>query len=158
MIETSSQPLPQDLKRLFWDVEFRRLRWERDSDFIIGRVLAEGGLEHIRWLMKTAGDGTIRDWITRRRGARVGPPHAPLLGARKDFVDIHALGTHHRPLAEMLRLYQTKYGIPDVAHVLRSLIYFDDADREPTPRLLRKVDWRTLKSVIRDWVQEAARP
>ncbi|MBI2919202.1 MAG: hypothetical protein HYY01_14600 [Chloroflexi bacterium] len=66
--ETASLPLPRDLKPLFWDVEFRRLRWPRDRDFITGRVLAEGGYQHTRWLTETAGKGAIREWVIQRRG------------------------------------------------------------------------------------------
>ena len=70
--EAVSQPLPQELRPLFWDMEFRRLRWQRDRDFIIGRVLAEGDSRHTRWLMETAGKDAIREWIARRRGRGLG--------------------------------------------------------------------------------------
>jgi len=36
----------------------------------------------------------------------------------------------------MLRLYQQKYAIEDPGHVLYSLVYFDDADKERMPRML----------------------
>lgn len=72
-VETVSQPLPPEIKPLFWDIEFRRLRWQRDRDFIIGRVLAEGGSQHTRWLIETAGKGAIREWIVRRRGRGLAP-------------------------------------------------------------------------------------
>ena len=72
-VKTVSPPIPQQLGPLFWDVEFRRLRWQRDQDFIIGRVLAEGGFQHTRWLVETAGRGAIREWIVRRRGRGLSP-------------------------------------------------------------------------------------
>ncbi len=75
-------------------------------------------------------------------------------GARKDFLDIYALGTRHRPLSEMLSLYQQKYAIRDVLHVLQGLSYFDDADKERMPRLLWRFDWRTVKGTIQGWVRE----
>ncbi|HEY3116114.1 MAG TPA: nucleotidyl transferase AbiEii/AbiGii toxin family protein, partial [Chloroflexota bacterium] len=34
-------------------------------------------------------------------------------GSKKDFVDIYALGLNHRPVQDMLRLYQQKYSIAD---------------------------------------------
>jgi hypothetical protein len=77
-------------------------------------------------------------------------------GARKDFIDLYALGVKHRPLREMLRSYQKKYGITDIAHVLYSLAYFDDADRERMPRMLWPVGWRTIKQTIQQWVREIA--
>jgi Nucleotidyl transferase AbiEii toxin, Type IV TA system len=75
-------------------------------------------------------------------------------GAKKDFIDLYALGLQHRPLPEMLDLYQRKYGIADIAHVLYALAYFDEADRERMPRMLWPVSWRTIKQAIRLWVRQ----
>lgn len=77
-------------------------------------------------------------------------------GARKDFVDIYALGVNHRPLSEMLGLYQQKYGFLDRLHVLRALTYFADADAQPMPPMLWRLNWRTVKSTIQSWVRELA--
>lgn len=77
-------------------------------------------------------------------------------GAKKDFVDIYAIGRRHRPLPELLRLYQRKYAVRDVGHVLRGLAYFDDAETERMPRMLWDVDWRTVKATIRRWVRAFA--
>lgn len=77
-------------------------------------------------------------------------------GSKKDFVDVYALGLRHKPLQEMLRLYQQKYSIEDIAHVLYGLAYFDDADRERMPRMLWDSDWRTVKKTIQEWVREVA--
>lgn len=77
-------------------------------------------------------------------------------GARKDFIDIYALALHHCALAEMLALYRQKYGVADTVHVLRGLTYFDEADTEPAPRVLWRMNWRTVKAAIRTWVREVA--
>lgn len=77
-------------------------------------------------------------------------------GARKDFADLYALGLKHCSLEEMLRLYQRKFSIQDIGHLLYSLVYFDDADRERLPRMLWTADWRTIKETIREWVREVA--
>lgn len=77
-------------------------------------------------------------------------------GAKKDFLDIYALVTQHRPLTELLDAYRRKFGIADVAHVLYGLTYFDDADRQPMPRTLWDVGWRTVKSSIREWTRSTA--
>ena len=57
-------------------------------------------------------------------------------GAKKDFVDIYALGQRSGSLKQMLRWYQKKYALADFVHLLRSLTYFDDADPERLPRML----------------------
>ena len=38
--------------------------------------------------------------------------------------------------------------IEDIAHLLYALAYFRDADRERTPRLLWRVDWRDVKRLL----------
>lgn len=73
-------------------------------------------------------------------------------GARKDFLDVFAIGQARLSLSQMLELYQSKYGIRDVGHVLAGLCYFEDAEREPMPITLLPVDWAEVKSTIRSWV------
>lgn len=77
-------------------------------------------------------------------------------GARKDFIDVHALGLGHRPLPDMLDLYRRKFATSEIAPVLFGLAYFDDAEREPMPTMLRNVDWRTVKKTIRGWLAAIA--
>jgi hypothetical protein len=50
----------------------------------------------------------------------------------------------------------SKYRLKDVGHVLVALAYFDDADRERMPALLRRWAWSTIKAAIRRWVGEVA--
>jgi hypothetical protein len=78
-------------------------------------------------------------------------------GSKKDFVDIYALALSRRPLREMLRLYQEKYNVKDIAPVLYGLAYFDDADRERMPTMLWKVDWRAIRRSIRVSLKEIVR-
>ena len=77
-------------------------------------------------------------------------------GAKKDFVDIYALGKRAFSLRQMLRWYAEKYAVRDVAHVLYALAYFDEADPERVPRLLWHVAWRTMKQTIERWVRDLA--
>jgi hypothetical protein len=78
-------------------------------------------------------------------------------GAKKDFVDICALGRQSGSVRPMLRWYRKKYGIENIAHLLRGLSYFDDAEAERMPRMVWDVDWRTIKDTIRQWVRELPR-
>ena len=77
-------------------------------------------------------------------------------GSRRDFVDVFALG-RRIPLRRMLELYRRKYGIRDSGHVLFALTYFDDAEKEPMPRMLRPWSWSTIKRAVRSWAAEVAR-
>ena len=78
-------------------------------------------------------------------------------GSKKDFVDIFALGSKIFTLKDMLTLYQKKFSIRDIGHVMFALTYFDEADGEPTPKMFLDVDWKTMKKTIRAWVKENQR-
>ncbi len=64
-------PVPDFLRPLFWDCDFATLDAARQCNFVIGRVLASGPLDAIRWLRRTYGDDMIRDWIIRNRGRQL---------------------------------------------------------------------------------------
>ena len=72
-------------------------------------------------------------------------------GTRKDFIDIHFL-LRQFSLQEMLDLYTAKYADGSVFMILKSLIYFDDADNDPEPFMFETIDWNLIKSELRDEV------
>jgi nucleotidyltransferase AbiEii toxin of type IV toxin-antitoxin system len=74
-------------------------------------------------------------------------------GAKKDFVDIYALGQRSASLRQMLRCHQQKFTTTDQAHLLYSLAYFEDADKERMPQMLWDVTWQAVKATIRRWLQ-----
>ncbi len=67
-------------------------------------------------------------------------------GARRDFVDLHACAQRFG-LAELLSLFDRKYAQTRYSrlHILKSLTFFEDADREPIPHLLVPLDWGEVK-------------
>jgi hypothetical protein len=78
-------------------------------------------------------------------------------GAKKDFVDIYALGRRADSLSQMLHWYKQKFAIEEIAHLLFSLAYFDDADAERIPRMLWDVSWRTMKATLQRWIENVPR-
>lgn len=68
-------------------------------------------------------------------------------GARRDFVDLYAAAQRFG-LAELLRLFDLKYAQTRYSklHILKSLTFFEDADREPLPHLLVPLDWGAVKA------------
>ena len=72
--------------------------------------------------------------------------------ARKDFIDVYALGRVCFQLDRMLELYQEKFGVQDLGHVLMSLTFFDDAEEEETPEMLWGTPWVEVKRSIESWV------
>jgi hypothetical protein len=78
-------------------------------------------------------------------------------GARKDFDDVLAICTRAIPLAEALQLYQRKFEIDDVGHVLMGLTYFDEADDQPDPDLLDSPTWDQVRAMLNRWVKKLTR-
>lgn len=73
-------------------------------------------------------------------------------GAKKDFYDIYALLTRFS-LKELLTFFQQKYEQLNSLTVLKSLVYFADADLEPDPVSLLDVSWADVKKEITTRVQ-----
>ncbi|MFN0036923.1 MAG: hypothetical protein ACKVUS_17845 [Saprospiraceae bacterium] len=57
-------------------------------------------------------------------------------------------------LAEMLGFYTQKFRIQEHFHVLRSLTYFDDAEAEVEPKILKPVSWSQVKAAIEKSVRK----
>ncbi|MCD6306939.1 MAG: nucleotidyl transferase AbiEii/AbiGii toxin family protein [Deltaproteobacteria bacterium] len=73
-------------------------------------------------------------------------------GSRKDFFDLHHVISHRYPMEACLRLYGEKYQNRDIGHVIRSLVYFEDAEREPKVRMVQPVSWEDVKTDFERWV------
>jgi predicted nucleotidyltransferase component of viral defense system len=74
-------------------------------------------------------------------------------GSKKDFIDLYFLLQEYT-LMEMIKFYEQKYHDGSTFLVLRSLAYFDDADQEPIPKMLKIVDWHKVKKVITEKLKE----
>lgn len=70
-------------------------------------------------------------------------------GGRKDFVDLVFLLKKYT-LEEMMGFFEQKYENIEYnkLHILKSLTYFDDAESEPMPRMLKQIDWPTVKKTL----------
>lgn len=70
-------------------------------------------------------------------------------GLKRDFWDLFALANGGLPLREATRAYVVKFGVSqsDLYHVLRSLTYFADAEKDPVyPRGLTEPHWLLIKN------------
>lgn len=77
-------------------------------------------------------------------------------GARKDFHDIAALRRSGVDLPSMLDAYRRRYQVEDVAHVLRALVWFSDAERDPLVTGAA-VSWDQVRREIETEVRRIAR-
>jgi hypothetical protein len=69
-------------------------------------------------------------------------------GNRKDFVDLYTILRSGPILRDYLDLMPKKFGAgrTNLYHVLKSLVYFEDAEQEPMPRMLEPFDWAECKA------------
>jgi hypothetical protein len=58
---------------LFWDYPEKRLTLARDREVVIRRILAEGGLLHVRFIRKRVGEEAIRDVLVSSRARGLSP-------------------------------------------------------------------------------------
>ncbi|WMN11297.1 nucleotidyl transferase AbiEii/AbiGii toxin family protein [Marivirga salinae] len=69
-------------------------------------------------------------------------------GSKKDFVDIFLLMDTFS-LGELILFYQKKYNQTNSIMVLKSILFFDDAELEPEPIYLSKqIVWEDIKEKI----------
>ena len=76
-------------------------------------------------------------------------------GTKKDFVDLAFL-LEHFSLPQMLEFYQHKFEDGEPFPVLKSLVYFADAEDDPMPHMLTPLDWSEAKARIEDSVRALA--
>ena len=78
-------------------------------------------------------------------------------GAKKDFIDLYAYLEAGASFPDLMAVVQRRYRDTDfnVMHLLHSLVYFDDAEAEPMPKMLSSAGWpeirRRLEREARDW-------
>lgn len=70
-------------------------------------------------------------------------------GSKKDFIDMYAI-LHIISLDNLFHKLDNKYRQIDYnkPHILKSLIYFDDAEAQPMPRMHIPLEWTTVKEFM----------
>lgn len=68
-------------------------------------------------------------------------------GKKRDFIDLYFMCRDFLPLREMLPLIEQKYeGVKyNFTHLLKSLVYFEDAEADPMPEMLKPVSWPDVR-------------
>jgi hypothetical protein len=65
-------------------------------------------------------------------------------GSKKDFFAIYEL-LKHFPLEKLLEFHSEKYNFSSRMIVLKSLVYFEDAEKEPDPVSENSTTWELVK-------------
>ncbi len=77
-------------------------------------------------------------------------------GAKRDFVDLYFICESGFSLAEILGFYDKKYGklSANRIHILKSLVYFKDAEQDEMPQMLKQVSWDNIKTFLENNVKK----
>ncbi len=72
-------------------------------------------------------------------------------GAKKDFIDLFAILRMKHSIAEVCHFFKRRFKKSDINlyHVLKSLVFFEDAEQEPPPPMLlegKEWDWENIKA------------
>ena len=76
-------------------------------------------------------------------------------GSKKDFMDVAVL-LEHFSLEQMLDLYYRKFPKGLKLFIMRSLVYFEDAESTDLPKMLTPLAWEAAKERICDAVRATA--
>ena len=76
-------------------------------------------------------------------------------GSRKDFVDLYCLLKGGMTLPEILSLVERRFVDIDhnAYHLQKSLVWFEDAEAEPMPDVIRNIEWQLVRREIEDAVK-----
>ena len=68
-------------------------------------------------------------------------------GTKRDFIDLYFICKGNISLKEAILLYEEKYKNLDTTaiHIMKSLIFFDDAENQEMPHMLKEVQWQEVK-------------
>lgn len=68
-------------------------------------------------------------------------------GRKRDFVDLYFIFKEMFSLDEAFTFFERKFtGVNyNLVHIVRSLSYFEDADKDEMPQMIKKVSWEEIK-------------
>jgi Nucleotidyl transferase AbiEii toxin, Type IV TA system len=72
-------------------------------------------------------------------------------GAKKDFIDLYAILKTNYTIPEVCDLFKKRFRMPDenLYHVVKSLVFFEDAEMEPSPSMIfsgNEWSWDIIKA------------
>lgn len=75
-------------------------------------------------------------------------------GTKRDFIDLYFIAEIKKilTLEEIFRLYDKKFKFlkENKFHILKSLSYFEDAEKDEMPKMIEKVNWREVEKFFKE--------
>jgi hypothetical protein len=82
-------------------------------------------------------------------------------GTKRDFIDLFFILKVKKilTLEESLKLYDKKFKLlkENKLHILKSLCYFEDAEKELMPKMIEKVKWSEIKEFFKKEVLKVSK-
>lgn len=78
-------------------------------------------------------------------------------GTKRDFIDLYVIATStDLALPKLFKLFSKKYRSLNynTAHIKKSLVYFQDAEDDPMPRMIIPLDWKLVKKFFVEEVKK----
>ncbi len=68
-------------------------------------------------------------------------------GRKRDFFDLYWCANHIEPLEKIIKRLKVQYPsvVHDYHHILKSMIYFEDAESDPEPEIYFDANWKKVK-------------
>ncbi|MDO8592434.1 MAG: nucleotidyl transferase AbiEii/AbiGii toxin family protein [bacterium] len=72
-------------------------------------------------------------------------------GRKRDFFDLYWCAKNIEPLENLVKRIKAQYPFVahDYHHILKSLIYFEDAESDPEPQIFFEADWKKVKAYFK---------
>lgn len=76
-------------------------------------------------------------------------------GTKKDFADLYSI-LQEKELSDVLAAFEKKYKKLNYQrlHLLKSLVYFKDAEKDPEPDYLKNINWEHVKKTLENKVKD----
>ncbi|MEA1927726.1 MAG: nucleotidyl transferase AbiEii/AbiGii toxin family protein [Candidatus Auribacterota bacterium] len=80
-------------------------------------------------------------------------------GVKRDFIDLYFICRDVISLYDAIKLYDDKYEnlSANAVHIIKSLNYFDDAEEDEMPHMLKEVKWDEVKKFFRAEVMKISK-
>jgi len=77
-------------------------------------------------------------------------------GTKRDFIDLFFICKELISLNNLLSLFKRKYKNVNynMIHILKSLVYFEDAENNPMPMLIVHISWQEVKSFFKEEIRK----
>ena len=77
-------------------------------------------------------------------------------GTKRDFIDLFFICKELISLNNLLSLFKRKYKSVNynMIHILKSLVYFEDAENNPMPMLIVHISWQEVKSFFKEEIRK----